>query len=123
MACRRLPEGALRNAVGISPAPICYPDMRSLALACLFIGGCAAAESDCRTGDWYALGERDPRRAMPALRGAGRRVRLPRGLGDRQLEDQLPPAELTGSSFPRAGATQITCPDQDPVASCPGSAE
>ena len=33
--------------------------MRSLALACLLIGGCAAAESDCRTGDWYALGERD----------------------------------------------------------------
>ncbi len=33
--------------------------MRSLALACLFIGGCATAESDCRTSDWYALGERD----------------------------------------------------------------
>ena len=33
--------------------------MRHLAIACLLLGGCAAAESDCRTGDWYALGERD----------------------------------------------------------------
>ena len=33
--------------------------MRSLALACLLIGGCATPDSDCRTSDWYALGERD----------------------------------------------------------------
>jgi hypothetical protein len=33
--------------------------MRPLVLACLLIGGCASAESDCRTSDWYALGERD----------------------------------------------------------------
>ena len=33
--------------------------MRYLAITCLLLGGCAAAESDCRTGDWYALGERD----------------------------------------------------------------
>jgi len=33
--------------------------MRSRALACLLIGGCATPESDCRTSDWYALGERD----------------------------------------------------------------
>ena len=34
--------------------------MRSLALACPLLGGCVSAESDCRTSDWYALGERDP---------------------------------------------------------------
>ncbi len=33
--------------------------MRPLAIACLLLGGCASAASDCRTGDWYALGERD----------------------------------------------------------------
>jgi hypothetical protein len=34
--------------------------MRFLVLTCLLIGGCAGvAESDCRTSDWYALGERD----------------------------------------------------------------
>ena len=28
--------------------------------ACLFLSGCAAmSENECRTGDWYALGERD----------------------------------------------------------------
>ncbi len=28
--------------------------------ACLFLTGCAAmSESECRTGNWYALGERD----------------------------------------------------------------
>ena len=28
--------------------------------ACLLLSGCAAmSESECRTGDWYALGERD----------------------------------------------------------------
>jgi Protein of unknown function (DUF2799) len=27
---------------------------------CLLLGGCAAmSESECRTGNWYALGERD----------------------------------------------------------------
>jgi len=28
--------------------------------ACLLVSGCAAmSESECRTGNWYALGERD----------------------------------------------------------------
>jgi len=36
---------------------------------CLFLAGCAAlTESECRVGDWYALGEQD------ALRGAQPRV-------------------------------------------------
>jgi hypothetical protein len=33
--------------------------MRWLALCLLLLGGCMSAESDCRTSDWYALGERD----------------------------------------------------------------
>jgi hypothetical protein len=34
--------------------------MRYTMLGCLVLCGCAAtAESDCRTSDWYALGERD----------------------------------------------------------------
>jgi Protein of unknown function (DUF2799) len=35
--------------------------MRCLALSCLLLGGCMTAESDCRTSDWYGLGERDAR--------------------------------------------------------------
>ena len=36
--------------------------MRYLFIAGALLAGCAAApESDCRTGDWYALGERDAR--------------------------------------------------------------
>ena len=41
--------------------------MRSLVLACVLIGGCATAESDCRTSDWYALGERDARMGQRPL--------------------------------------------------------
>jgi hypothetical protein len=34
--------------------------MRTLLVGCLVLCGCAStAESDCRAGDWYALGERD----------------------------------------------------------------
>jgi hypothetical protein len=38
--------------------------MRSLAIACLLLGGCATAESVCRTTDWYARGEHDARMGL-----------------------------------------------------------
>ena len=34
--------------------------MVRITILCLFLGGCASlTEGDCRTGSWYALGERD----------------------------------------------------------------
>src|SRR5690242_17282305 len=61
MSSRSLRPGGLRIAVGISAAARCSPAMRCLALSCLLLGACMTPESDCRTGDWYALGERDAR--------------------------------------------------------------
>ena len=35
--------------------------MRCLALSGLLLAACTTPESDCRTSDWYTLGERDAR--------------------------------------------------------------
>ena len=39
--------------------------VRTLALSLLLAGCAASVESDCRSGNWYALGERDAMAGLP----------------------------------------------------------